>query len=98
MELRRFPNRLKRYRRYYAFSQKKVARLVGLKDTSAVSRWEKGVLYPSVTQLFRLCRVYNVMPHDLYSDLWSRVSQEFAAAEEDLLAQEESFINKLLMR
>lgn len=93
MEQSRFPNRLKKYRRYFLFSQKEVAALLGLPDTSPLSRWEKGLVFPNIAHLFRLCRIYKTMPQELYSDLWRKVSDEIAVAEKNLLAQNESVIN-----
>lgn len=76
METRRFPNKLKSYRRANGYSQKKVARLLGLPDTSAISRWEHGISFPGLMQLFRLARIYHTQPQNLYDDLWSTVSNE----------------------
>lgn len=81
MENSRFPNKLKTYRRGSGFSQKKVARLLGLADTSTLSRWEHGMALPSMVQVFRLSRIYNTHPHLLYEELWREPSKEF-----DLLA------------
>ena len=90
MENSRFPNRLKRYRRIYFFSQQEVACLLGLKDTSPLSKWEKGISFPNLIYLFRLCRIYKTLPSELYVELWQNISNEMAAKEIDLLAQQES--------
>ena len=90
MEHCRFPNRLKKYRRYFCFTQKEVAVMLGLTDTSPLSRWEKGLVFPSIAQVFRLSRIYKTMPQELYADLWNKVSEEIAKAEKNLLAQNES--------
>ena len=90
MENRRYPNRLKKYRRLFCFSQKEVAMMLGLSDTSPLSRWEKGISLPNILHLFRLSRIYKTMPSELYFDLWQHISKEILARETDLLAQHES--------
>lgn len=92
MEQRRIPNRLKKYRRLFCFSQKEVARLLGLKDTSPLSRWEKGISLPGLMHLFRLSRIYKAMPNELYFDLWQNISKDILAKENNLLTQPESII------
>ncbi|MFN8250237.1 MAG: helix-turn-helix transcriptional regulator [Ferruginibacter sp.] len=82
MEPRRTPNKLKLYRRCNGFSQKKVARMLGLRDTSLISRWEHGVSFPSLVQSFRLSRIYQVLPHQLYESLWN-----LTGTEQNVLAQ-----------
>jgi len=87
MEKNRFPNKLKSYRRSCGYSQKKVARMLSLADTSTLSRWEHGVAIPGIMQVFRLARIYHTLPHDLYDELWYLADKEC-----DLLTQiEEPF-------
>jgi transcriptional regulator with XRE-family HTH domain len=93
MEKSRFPNRLKKYRRLFCFSQKEVAMLLGLKDTSPLSRWEKGVSLPSLIHLFRLSRIYKAMPVELYFDLWQHVSKDITVRENNLVALSGSVIS-----
>lgn len=93
MENSRFPNKLKKYRRLFCFKQKEVASMLGLKDTSPLSRWEKGISLPGLMHLFRLSRIYKTMPSEMYFDLWQSISKEISAKENDLLAQQESFMN-----
>lgn len=90
MDNSRFPNRLRKHRRIFCFSQKEVATILGLKDTSPLSRWEKGMSFPDLVHLFRLCRIYKTLPSELYVELWQSISKEIAAKEADLLAQQES--------
>ncbi|MBL7737799.1 MAG: helix-turn-helix transcriptional regulator [Chitinophagaceae bacterium] len=82
MEIRRFPNKLRSYRRCNGYSQKKVARMLGLADTSTLSRWEHGISNPGIVQVFRLARLYRTLPHVLYDELWIELETEFS-----LLAQ-----------
>ena len=71
----RIPNKLRVYRRCFAYSQKKVARLLGLSDTSVLSKWENGVSMPGIAQIFRLARMYRTEPHRLYEELWEQSAQ-----------------------
>ena len=88
----RFPNRLKRYRRLFSFSQKEVAALLGLNDTSPLCRWEKGISLPGVMHLFGLARIFKVMPNEMYFDLWQNISKEISVKENNRLAHLESLI------
>jgi transcriptional regulator with XRE-family HTH domain len=72
----RFPNRLKEYRRLAGLSQKKVARMLGYCDTSILSRWEHGIAIPGIVQAFRLSRIYNILPHELYGEVWKRIHSD----------------------
>jgi transcriptional regulator with XRE-family HTH domain len=84
MEIYRFPNKLKMFRRCQGYSQKKVARLLGFADTSTLSRWERGYSLPSLMQVFRLARIYHAEPQELFEHLWKHVD-----CEKNLLAQVE---------
>lgn len=84
MEEGRFPNKLKKYRRCAGYSQKKLARLLGLSDTSLISRWEHGLVLPGTVQLFRLSRIFGTHPHLLFDLLWNRI-----VSEQDLFAPDE---------
>ena len=84
MEISRTPNKLKLFRQSNGYSQKKVARILGLADTSILSRWEHGVAVPSLVHVFRLSRIYHTLPHELFQELWHSLEAEY-----NLLAQEE---------
>jgi transcriptional regulator with XRE-family HTH domain len=77
------PNKLRFYRRCYAYSQKKVARLLGLSDTSVLSKWENGITMPGIIQVFRLARMYRTEPQNLYEEHWKKVEQECSLLGED---------------
>jgi len=83
MEISRIPNKLKMFRQCCGYSQKKVARILGLADTSTLSRWEHGIAHPSITHVFRLARIYRTVPHELFDALWNH-----ADSVTSLLAQE----------
>lgn len=76
MKSGRTSNKLKWFRKCQGYSQKKVARILGLADTSTLSKWEHGVSYPNLLQVFRLARMYHVLPHELFAELWEHTGTE----------------------
>jgi transcriptional regulator with XRE-family HTH domain len=88
MEISRYPNKLKLFRRCHGYSQKNIAGILGLAYTSTLSRWEKGISFPSVMQVFRLAKIYKTMPHELFIELWNQYDRE-----RNLLAQEDEPFN-----
>lgn len=64
--------------------------MLGLKDSSPLSRWEKGISLPNILNLFRLSRIYKTMPSEIYFDLWQNISKEITVKENNLLARQES--------
>lgn len=85
MEKNRFPNKLKMFRRCSGYSQKKVAQMLGLSDTSTISRWEHGIAIPNTVQVFRLAGIYHTQPNELFDELWNQITLEFG-----LLTRKES--------
>jgi transcriptional regulator with XRE-family HTH domain len=63
-------NRLRKYRKQMGYDQKLVARKLGLKCTSQISRWEEGKSMPSVINLLKLSIIYCRLPTDLYLDIY----------------------------
>lgn len=93
MEHSRIPNSLKRFRRLVGLSQKEVAILLELQKTSSISRWEKGLSFPSTKHLFQLCILYKTLPENIYSEVWDEISLEVKKHEKELLTQQESLIS-----
>jgi len=85
MEISRFPNKLKFFRRCSGYSQKKVARLLGHADTSSLSRWESGIVMPGIEQVFRLARIYHTHPHELFGSLWVALGEEYNHLNNEML-------------
>lgn len=86
MEIGRYPNKLKFFRRCNGYSQKKVSKLLGLADTSMLSRWEHGCAVPGLIYTFKLARIYQTLPQTLFEELW-----DAAADTENLLVHSEPF-------
>ncbi|MEO6730311.1 MAG: helix-turn-helix transcriptional regulator [Ferruginibacter sp.] len=66
------------FRRCSGYSQKKVARILGLADTSTLSRWEHGMAFPSIVQTFRLAHIYQTLPQELFDEMWNRHGTEIS--------------------
>ncbi len=62
-------NNLKEYRLKAGMLQKDVAKRLNLvASQDRICHWEKGSAMPSVSNLFKLCRIYNANPLDIYPD------------------------------
>ncbi len=51
--------------------------MLGLSDTSILSRWEHGLTVPNLGQVFLLSRIYSTLPHELFDSLWNNVGLEY---------------------
>ena len=72
----KIPNTLRETRKQMGLSQLAVAEKLGFASTDRISRWEKGLTFPHVVNLFKLCAIYKVAPHELYGELFSTISAD----------------------
>jgi transcriptional regulator with XRE-family HTH domain len=79
------PNCLRRHRRAKGLRQKDVAKVLGLKSASMISRWEKGVCLPNTINLFKLAVLYRTMSDALFIDLIRKLRSEIQKREEKVL-------------
>lgn len=63
-------NKLKELRLKQGMLQSEVAIALNLQCENRICRWEKGESMPSVQNLFNLAKVYKVLPHIIYPDLF----------------------------
>lgn len=63
-------NKLKELRLQKGLKQEQVAILLSLQCTNRICRWEHGASVPSVKNLFKLAKIYDVLPHAIYPDLF----------------------------
>lgn len=63
------PNNLKAFRLKAGLTQKQVAEKLGLQCEDRLSHWERGVAIPSIINLSKLCRVYNIAIEEAYPTL-----------------------------
>jgi transcriptional regulator with XRE-family HTH domain len=82
--MRNIPNSLRRFRKVRGLKQKEVARILGVKSASMISRWENGASLPSTENVFRLAVIYRTMADALYMDYISRLKGEIRQKEEIL--------------
>jgi DNA-binding XRE family transcriptional regulator len=80
------PNCLRKYRRARGLKQSEVARILGLKSASIVSRWEKGVCLPSTVNALKLALIYRTLVDALYIDLLRALRPELRKREEKVLS------------
>jgi len=75
-KLKKIPNCLPKYRRQKGLTQKEVARILGLKTGSIISKWERGFSFPSTPSLLKLSALYGRQVEALFIDLFQKVKEE----------------------
>lgn len=78
---RRYYNSLRRFRRERGLSQKEVATILGLANSAAISRWEKGTVLPETLNALKMAALYRSSVDVIYSDLRIKLSDELAQRE-----------------
>lgn len=68
-DYKRIPNCLKKYRKARGLKQKEVAKILELRSSSMISRWEKGVCLPNSLNLLSLALLYRTPVEGLFVDL-----------------------------
>ncbi|MCD6298224.1 MAG: helix-turn-helix transcriptional regulator [Deltaproteobacteria bacterium] len=79
---KRIPNSLRKYRKAAGLTQKEVAQRLGVKNTSLISRWERGFCVPKLRNALRLAILYQTMSEALFSSLRRSLQQEIQKAEQ----------------
>jgi transcriptional regulator with XRE-family HTH domain len=75
-------NELLVYRRRMGFSQKQVARLLGHRDTSMLSRYEHGHSLPPLLIALELEIIYRAPVAFLYVSLYKRLKEQIRSMEQ----------------
>lgn len=83
--MRKIPNSLRKHRKTRGLKQKEVAKILGIKSASIISRWESGVSLPTTENAFRLSVIYRTMIDALYLDYLKRLKDEIRQREEALI-------------
>ena len=83
--MKNIPNSLRRFRRVRGMKQKEVARILGVKSASMISRWEKGITLPNTENAFKLAAIYRTMVDALYMDYIAQLKGEIRKKEEALI-------------
>ncbi|MHB8871979.1 MAG: helix-turn-helix domain-containing protein [Candidatus Doudnabacteria bacterium] len=82
---KRIPNVLRKYRRASGLNQLDVAKILGMKSSSRISRWEKGNGVPNTVNVFKLAVLYRVMADSLFIDLIRQLRSEIHINEKKYL-------------
>jgi len=75
---KRTPNSLSKYRRAKGLTQKEVAKVLGLKEASTISRWERGFRVPKLITAIKLSIIYNTMADGLYLSIRRELKDEIS--------------------
>lgn len=84
---KRVPNCLRKYRRIRGFSQKDVAKRLGLKNSSMISRWECGKCMPNTKNVFRLSVLYHTLVDALFIDIIRSMRAELHQKEKEIIKE-----------
>jgi len=82
---KRIPNSLRKYRRARGLKQKEVAKILGLKSSCMISRWERGHYLPQSVNIFKLAVLYRTMADALFIDLRKLLQEDILKAEKKFL-------------
>lgn len=85
LDYTKISNCLRKYRKTRGLKQKDVAGILGLKSTSLISRWERGVCLPSLINLLRLSILYRTLVDGLFIDLKRLLQKELLIIENKIL-------------
>jgi transcriptional regulator with XRE-family HTH domain len=79
------PNCLRKYRKARGLKQKDVARILNLKSSGIISRWEKGICLPSSLNIFKLAALYRTLTDALFIDLIRMLKEKILKRKEESL-------------
>ncbi len=85
IKYKKISNCLRKYRRIRGLKQKDVARILRLRSTSMISRWEKGTCLPNSLNIFRLSLLYRTLVDALFIDLMRLLKEDLRKREEKVL-------------
>lgn len=63
------PNRLKEIRMRHKLRQIDIAAKLGHTSGERISKWEKGISFPHIPNLFKMCSYLGVKPDEIYPEL-----------------------------
>lgn len=67
-------NNLYKLRKARGLRQIDVVDKLGFTSTDRLSQWERGISAPNIVNLFRLAALYEVLPHELYGNLYNQTN------------------------
>lgn len=84
------PNLLRKYRKISGLKQKEVANILGLKSTSRISRWEKGMSIPNFITILKLSVLYRTLIDSLFIDHLRELRKEIREKEQQFYHKKHS--------
>ena len=78
------PNRLKLFRKNRGLKQTEVAQILGVRNASMISRWEKGLSIPKTVNLLKLALIYRISTDALYAEYRQMLNEGIKPREEYL--------------
>jgi transcriptional regulator with XRE-family HTH domain len=94
MKGKRIPNSLKKYRKRAGLKQKEVAKIIGLKSSSLISRWERGICFPKPLNMFKLAILYQTMVDALFYDVRRTLIEEIKESKRNVMNEGENMMTK----
>lgn len=91
---KKIPNHLRKYRKTAGFKQTDVAKILRLKNTAQISKWEKGKSLPSFINVCKLSILYRVLVDALFNDLMHKLRDAIREEERENLANRNSVSEK----
>lgn len=85
IKYKKISNCLRKYRKLKGLRQKDVARILKLRSTSMISRWENGIVLPNSLNILRLSLLYRTLIDILFIDLMRRLKEDLRVREERVL-------------
>ncbi len=85
IKYKKISNCLRKYRKLKGLKQKDVAKILKLKSTSMISRWENGTVLPNSLNIFRLSLLYRTLIDALFIDLMRLLKEDIRKREEKVL-------------
>jgi len=84
VEFKKIPNNLRKYRKAIGLKQKDVAKILDLKNSGMISRWEKGRCLPGMLNAFKLAGLYCVLVDALFFPLIRVIKRKIMERQEYL--------------
>jgi transcriptional regulator with XRE-family HTH domain len=84
MNTKIIPNSLRLYRKNRGLKQRDVALILGVRNASMISRWEKGLAIPSTVNVLKLAMIYRTSADALFIDYRLKLREEIQRKEETL--------------
>ncbi len=93
-DYKKIPNKLRKCRLAAGLNRELVAKILGLKYTGNICRWEAGETLPSLLTAFKLAGLYKVYVDELFFDLMQSIRSEVTSRADEISNQKAHVIHK----